>query len=172
MPDSLTAEALAILDEGQDMTVASLLPDGAPHAVVVSYASDQLALFFGCAPDSLKACNLARDPRVAVTITLPYRDWAEIRGLSLRGRARRLAGDEADRAGLLFLEKFSELAQYVSAGADEIALFEVMPDRVSVLDYRRGFGHVEHATVRAARPARLDKITEGDERLTGQARRA
>ena len=83
-------EVRAILEAGQDMTVATLMPDGAPHAVVVSYASEGLAIYFGCAPDSQKARNLARDPRVAATVTLPYRDWGEIRGLSIAGRAARL----------------------------------------------------------------------------------
>lgn len=156
MPDTLTAEILDVLRLGQDMTLASILPDGAPHAVVVSYASDQLAVLFGCAPDSLKARNIARDPRVAVTITLPYRDWGEIRGVTMQGRARQLTPEEADRAALLFLEKFAEVAQYVTADAGEIALFEVTPEQISLLDYRQGFGHVDHACVQAVRPAHVE----------------
>lgn len=145
MPAKFEADILSILAEGQDMTVASLLPDGAPHAVVVSYASDGLKLYFGTSPASQKAQNLARDPRVAIAITLPYRDWSEIRGLSLQGHARRLPpGPETDQAGLLFLSKFSELAQYVSTDGEGLALFEVTAQSVSVLDYRRGFGHVTH----------------------------
>lgn len=138
------AEIQDILALGQDMTLASLLPDGAPHASTVSYASEGVRIYFGCSPTSQKAQNLARDDRVAITITLPYRDWGEIRGLTLQGRARRLPpGAEADRAGLLFLQKFSEIAQYVSTGGgDELALFEVTPTNVAVLDYRQGFGHV------------------------------
>jgi len=155
MPDALTAEILAVLREGADLTLATLAADGAPHAVVVSYASDQFAIYFGCAPDSLKAQNITRDPRVAATITLPYKDWSEIRGLSLRGRARRLDADAADQAGLLFLAKFSELAQFVSATPGELVLFELTPELMSLLDYRKGFGHVVHADVRSVRPAAI-----------------
>lgn len=150
MPAKLQADIAAILAEGQDMTVASLFPDGAPHASTVSYASDGLKIYFGCSPASQKAQNLTRDGRVAVTVNLPYRDWGEIRGLSLQGRARRLpAGPEADQAGLLFLQKFSEIAQYVSTEGGDLALFEITPQTVSVLDYRQGFGHVAHARLDA-----------------------
>ena len=112
---------------------------------MVSYASDGPKLYFGCSSGSLKAANLARDDRVAVTVTLPYRDWAEIRGLSARGRARRLTSEEdIGRVGLLFMGKFSEVAQYITSGDAELALFEVTFDAVGLLDYRQGFGHVEH----------------------------
>lgn len=151
MHTKLAAEIEAILTEGQDMTVATILSDGAPHATTVSYASDGQAIYFGCSPTSRKAENLARDDRVALTITLPYRDWSEIRGLSVMGRARRVAsGPASDAVALLFAQKFSEIAQYVSGTSGDIALFEVTPSAIAVLDYRRGFGHVTHTRPEAA----------------------
>jgi len=140
-------EIQTILREGRDMTVATLLPDGAPHATVVSYANDGLTLYFGCAPTSQKAANLARDDRVAVTVALPYRDWSEIRGLAIRGHARRLPVDEQESVRLLFAEKFSEIVQYVETDPDALALFEIRASSVSVLDYRHGFGHVDHVPI-------------------------
>jgi len=151
MHAKLAAEIEAILAEGQDMTVATLLADGAPHATTVSYASAGQTIYFGCSPTSRKAENLARDDRVALTITLPYRDWSEIRGLSVLGRARRIAtGTAADAVALLFAQKFSEIAQYVSGAGEDIALFDVTPSAIVVLDYRRGFGHTTHTQPDAA----------------------
>lgn len=145
MTPKLEAEIEAVLDEGRDMTLATVQPDGAPHATTVSYASTGRSIYFGCSPDSRKAQNLAADPRVALTVTLPYRDWAEIRGVSAQGRVRRLApGPEADAAALLFAQKFSEIAQYVDGAGPDIALFEVTLGAISLLDYRLGFGHVVH----------------------------
>ena len=46
----LVPDILEILGEGLDMTVATTFVDGAPHAVVVSYVSQGLALYFGCSP--------------------------------------------------------------------------------------------------------------------------
>lgn len=141
MTEKLTAEVLELLDQCSDMTLASLLPDGAPHAVVVSYASSGLAIYFGCDPASLKARNISRDPRVAITITAPYSDWSQIRGLAIQGQASRLDGDAAQVAAESFMKKFDEIAQYIT-GSDELALFQVVAERISLLDYRRGFGHV------------------------------
>lgn len=139
------AQIGAVLSEGRDATIATVMADGGPHATTVSYASAGPKLYFGCSSRSLKAANLARDDRVAVTVTLPYRDWAEIRGLSARGRVRRLTSeDDIGRVGLLFMEKFSEVAQYIATGDADLALFEVSFDAVGLLDYRQGFGHVEH----------------------------
>lgn len=154
MSDKLTAEVLELLEQGHDMTLASLLPDGAPHAVVVSYASNGLFTYFGCAPSSLKATNIARDPRVAITITAPYADWTQIRGLSILGRAARLEGEDAQAAAESFMKKFDEIAQYISGNA-ELALFQVTFERVSLLDYRRGFGHVSYGRPSEADDGRL-----------------
>lgn len=160
MPQHLARDILAILAEGQDMAVATTLPDGAPHVVTVSYASEGLALYFGCSPASQKARNLARDGRVAVTLTLPYADWSQIRGLSLCGRASLVApGLEQTRVAALFAAKFSEIAQYVPDSGSEIALFEVLPEVIGVLDYRRGFGHVEHVRVLQLAPPRTTRLT-------------
>ncbi|MGA0604933.1 pyridoxamine 5'-phosphate oxidase family protein [Phenylobacterium sp. VNQ135] len=143
---TIREDLAAVLMEGRDMTIATLLESGGPHAVTVSYASDGHVVFFGCSAESQKAKNIARDPRVAVTISLPYADWSQIRGLSAIGRARRLDGGEAERAGMLFLRKFPQLAAFVQVDAaqSEMALFEITLENVGVLDYRKGFGHVEH----------------------------
>lgn len=144
MSHDLKHDVASILLEGKDMTLATLQPDGAPQATTVSYASDGEAIFFGCAESSRKAQNLARDHRVSITITLPYEDWAQIRGLSLSGRARQIDdGEEIGRVGLLFMAKYPEIAQYVSAPGDELAYFRVEPEIVSILDYRQGFGHTD-----------------------------
>lgn len=165
MSQHLVPDILAILAEGQDMAVATTFPDGAPHAVTVSYASDGLALYFGCSPGSQKARNLDRDDRVAVTITLPYRDWSQIRGLSLSGRARPVARELAQaRVAALFAAKFSEIAQFVSdVGEEGLALFEIIPEVVGVLDYRNGFGHVEHVRVTALDPIRTARLSPARE---------
>jgi hypothetical protein len=160
MAQHLLSDILAVLAEGQDMAVATTFADGSPHVVTVSYVSEGLALYFGCSPASQKARNLARDDRVAVTITLPYRDWSQIRGLSLCGRAGPVQPGLAQaRVAALFAAKFSEIAQYVAGvDGDDLALFEVTPEVVSVLDYRKGFGHVEHVRVLELDPPRTARL--------------
>ena len=49
--------------------VATLRPDGRPHATLVAVAvTDRFELVFDCLGGSTKAANLRRDPRVAVSI--------------------------------------------------------------------------------------------------------
>ena len=143
MDTALKQKIIPILETGQDLSLATLREDGGPQVTTVSYASDGLAIYFGTGGHSQKACNLARDPRVSLTIDLPYRHWNEIRGLSIGGRARRIT-DPATmvRVGQLFIAKFqAEMAQFVSGDMSDLALFEIVPEVVSVLDYSQGFGH-------------------------------
>ena len=143
MNPAVKQEILSILQEGRDLALATIRPDGFPQATTVSYASDGLTIYFGCAASSQKAHNLARDDRISAVIDLPYKDWSQIRGLSLGGLARRLTDRETiAKVGVAFFRKFPETAQYVDAGAD-LALYEITPAVISILDYGKGFGHTE-----------------------------
>jgi PPOX class probable F420-dependent enzyme len=82
--------------------LATLMPDGSPHSVAVwvGLEGDRIAFFTQSA--SQKAKNLARDPRVAISITdheKPYRT-ARVRGRV----AETLEGDEA----LTVIDRLSE----------------------------------------------------------------
>jgi nitroimidazol reductase NimA-like FMN-containing flavoprotein (pyridoxamine 5'-phosphate oxidase superfamily) len=81
-PDQRSA-VLEIVEHAQDLTLATLRPDGWPQATTVSFVADGLTLYFGCDAQSQKAQNLARDARVSATLNLPYASWDQIRGLSL-----------------------------------------------------------------------------------------
>jgi nitroimidazol reductase NimA-like FMN-containing flavoprotein (pyridoxamine 5'-phosphate oxidase superfamily) len=145
MKPALRDEILAILAGANDMTLATIRGDGYPQATTVSYTHDGLTLYFGCAADSQKARNLAREDKVSLTINLPYAHWGEIRGLSMGGRATLVRNpQEMERAGQLLQRKFPEgIAEYASDGMEGVALFRVVPEVISVLDYRKGFGHTD-----------------------------
>jgi nitroimidazol reductase NimA-like FMN-containing flavoprotein (pyridoxamine 5'-phosphate oxidase superfamily) len=145
MNPALRDDILSILAGAKDMTLATIRPDGYPQATTVSYAHDGLTLYFGCSGGSQKARNLAHNDRISLTINLPYATWGEIRGISMGGRAA-LVDDpqEAERAAWLLARKFPEgIAEYASDGLEGVALFRVTPEVISVLDYRKGFGHTE-----------------------------
>src|SRR3954453_4146837 len=94
MAAELTDDVRALFRGANFGHVATLMPSGAPHSVAVWVGiegGDQIAFF--TQPSSQKARNLARDPRVAISITdhaAPYRT-ARIRGHV----ASVLEGDEA-----------------------------------------------------------------------------
>jgi general stress protein 26 len=140
---------VAIIDAADDLTIATLRPDGYPQATTVSFVNDGLAVYFGTSTEAQKALNIARDDRVSVTINLPYKNWGEIKGLSIGGRARRVtAPEELQKVGDLMLKKFPQIAQFADfASGMELALFRVDAEVISILDYTKGFGHTELASV-------------------------
>ena len=150
MDQKLTEEIISILDDANDMTVATLREDGYPQATTVSYVNDSLKFYFGCAVESQKAKNIACCAKVSLTVNLPYRSWNEIRGLSLGGKAELVTDQqEVDRVSHLMFEKFPQIAGYAPAELEQIVLFRVTPEVISVLDYRKGFGHTDLVEVAA-----------------------
>jgi PPOX class probable F420-dependent enzyme len=66
---SLPNAVRALLDGPNYAHLATLLPDGAPHSVPVWIGLEGHQIAFLTDPRSRKARNLARDPRVALSIT-------------------------------------------------------------------------------------------------------
>jgi nitroimidazol reductase NimA-like FMN-containing flavoprotein (pyridoxamine 5'-phosphate oxidase superfamily) len=128
------------------MTIATVRDDGYPQATTVSCANNGLTIYFGCAASSQKAKNLSRNSKVSLTVNLPYASWNDIRGLSIGGRAERVTKpEEVGQASQLMFEKFPQIARYAPAELDDIVLYRVTPEVISVLDYRKEFGHTDLA---------------------------
>ncbi len=148
MDSAVHEKIVAILSGANDMTIATVRPDGYPQATTVGFVNDGVKIYFGTSADSQKARNIALCDKVSVTVTLPYNRWEEIQALSMGGRAARVADPkEMARVGRLILKKFPQGADFGPNEADSIAIFSITPEVVSVLDYRKGFGHTELVTV-------------------------
>jgi len=144
MDPALREEILSVLKGASDMTIATIRPDGYPQATTVSYVSDGLTMYFGCAVESQKAQNIAYNDKVSLTVTLPYFNWEEIRGLSIGGMAKPVTDpNEINRVSELMLRKFPQILRYALAGKKGLFLVRVTPEVVSLLDYRKGFGHTD-----------------------------
>ena len=144
MDSAMHEKIVAILSRANDMTLATVRPDGYPQATTVGYVNDGVTLYFGTGADSQKARNIDLCDKVSLTVNLPYDRWEEIQALSMGARAARLTDSkEIAKVGRLMLKKFPQGADFGPEEADSIALFSVKPVVVSVLDYRKGFGHTE-----------------------------
>lgn len=146
MDDALKAQILAIMDAHRVMTIATLRPDGWPQATTVGFAHEGLALYFLCGPESQKAKNIVRDPRVSITIDHDEPQVMKIAGLSMAARATQIKdAKEARRIMDLLISRYPQ--QGASPGAlppaSAVAIFKVVPEVISVLDYAKGFGHAE-----------------------------
>jgi nitroimidazol reductase NimA-like FMN-containing flavoprotein (pyridoxamine 5'-phosphate oxidase superfamily) len=148
MDDSLKRQILDLLDGHRIMTVATLRPDGWPQATTVGYVNEGLSLWFLCGLDSQKARNLALDNRVSITIDHDTPDILSITGLSMAARAYRVSDRaEAQKVLRMLPLKYPDAppatAQLKLPAPEEVALFRLVPEVISVLDYTQGFGHTD-----------------------------
>src|SRR4249919_607421 len=82
-----------LIDGANYAHLATLLPNGAPHSVPVWVGLDGDRIALMTSPNSRKARNLERDPRVALSITDHARPLVMA---TVRGRvAERIDGDRA-----------------------------------------------------------------------------
>ena len=123
-------EVRALIEGANYAHVASLLPDGSPHsaAVWVGLKDDRPTFFTQTM--SLKAKNLERDPRVAISITdheNPY-NTARIRGTVVE----KLYGDEALAAMDVISHKYT--GQDFPVRGPNGVLFVIEPEKVSHME--------------------------------------
>ena len=88
MNKELRDQIVSIIDDVNDMTIATVREDGFPQATTVSYVNDGLTIYFMTAEDAQKAKNIARNGKVSLTINRDYQNWNEIEGLSMGALAR------------------------------------------------------------------------------------
>jgi len=156
MDEAIKNKILGLLDQHRDMTIATLRPDGWPQATTVGFASEGLTLYFLCGLDSQKAANLARDDRVSLTIDHDTPEVMEITGLSMAARARPLS-DRAEKEKVLrlLMAKYPAQTQLTSPmpAPDQVAVFQVTPTVISVLDYSLGIDHTDLVSCDSDQPA-------------------
>ncbi len=144
MKKELKQLILDLLRSHRNMTIATVRPDGFPQATTVVYASEGLSLYFACDLTSQKVKNLARSPKVSITISHEYEDWKEIRGLSIGGVAEIMKRPAEQRKAWRILgEKFPAMAGMTEEEIADTAVVRVTPKVISVIDYQRGFGHTD-----------------------------
>ena len=151
MDELMTQKVLALLQEHRIMTIATLRPDGWPQATTVGYVNEGLTLWFLCGLESQKAKNLAHDNRVSITIDRDTPDMMSITGLSMAARTHRVS-DRAeaqkviDMLPLKYPDAPPATAQMKMPAPEEVAIFRVVPEIISVLDYTKGFAHTDLVT--------------------------
>lgn len=139
---------LEVLDQSTEMSLATCRPDGFPQATTVNFVHDQLTLYCAVGLDSQKAHNLRANNKVSATINRSKRGWQDLQGVSLGGTARILA-DQAEMRQVAerLLLRHPHLRQFIQ-GTNTVPwagmlFIEIVPRVISVLDYRKRFGHTE-----------------------------
>jgi PPOX class probable F420-dependent enzyme len=124
----LTPDVRTLFDAANYGHVATLMPDGSPHSVAVWVGIEDERVVFFTQPASQKARNLARDPRVAISITdhdNPYRTG--------RVRGRLVATREGD-AALEVIDRLSHKYTGQPFPMRSGVVYEIEPERVSFME--------------------------------------
>lgn len=148
MDSQLHAQIIEILGQTDDMTIATVRPDGFPQATVVAFVHDNLRIYFSTFPAAQKVQNITQCDKVSLTITKPYSKWEEIEGLSVGGHAHVVTDpDEARHVGNLILERYPEVADVMEDGPSDSVIVRIDPVVISLLDYSKGFGHAQQISI-------------------------
>ena len=125
--------------------VATVGPDGAPHLTTLFYAiDDEGRIVFWTYGSSQKIANLRRDPRLSALVEDGV-EYAELRGVSIQGRAELVEEYDAIRAigrrvvtvmaGGADLGELGD--QIVDGQARKRVGVVVVPDKVASWDHRK-----------------------------------
>jgi len=148
MDATMKRKIVSLLDSHRVMTIATQRPDGWPQATTVGYVNDGMTLWFLCGLESQKARNIAQDNRVSITVDHDTPDIMAITGLSMAARAYRVT-DSAEAQKVLaqlplkYADAKPQATPMPMPKPEEVALFRVVPELISVLDYTQGFGHTD-----------------------------
>lgn len=95
----LPDDVRALFEGANQAHVATLLPDGSPHSVPVWVGVEEGRVAFLTSPNSRKARNLDRDPRVCVSVTDADNSFAmaQVRGRMVERRDDEAAWEIIDR---------------------------------------------------------------------------
>ena len=126
----LPDDVRVLFDGANYAHVATLMPDGAPHSVPLWVGVEHGRIAFLTSPSSQKARNLARDPRLAISITAADQPTTMAQ---VRGRVReRLTGDAAWEVIDRLSHKY--LGEHYPLREDRV-VFLVEPERAWALAY-------------------------------------
>lgn len=141
-------KAIDILRENRLMAIATLRPDGWPQATMVSYANEDILIYFVVSRQSQKFANIERDDRVSLVIGRDFHDPSTIKALSIAARASEVRDPEQRRRAVkLLLERHPGLTKLERPDHDHSVVMRANPQIITILDYSKGFGHADLLTV-------------------------
>jgi uncharacterized protein len=161
--NELRREIEVVLAAQHVMTVATAAGSSMVHAASLFYAVDGLSLIWTSDPATRHSQHLESQRQVAVTIAADCTDFAAVRGLQISGAARRLqSAHEIDGARGIMLRRFPFLEQLANGPPAlreawrNAGLYRLDPQRITLIDNSRGFGHKATLQVLAGGAVSID----------------
>jgi nitroimidazol reductase NimA-like FMN-containing flavoprotein (pyridoxamine 5'-phosphate oxidase superfamily) len=163
-------KAVDILDANRLMGIATVREDGWPQTTMVSYANEDILIYFIISRAGQKFANIERDDRVSLVVGRDFHDPSTIKALSIAARASEVRDPkQRARAVKLLLDRHPGLTQLERPEPGHSAVMRANPEIITILDYSKGFGHSDILTVgpgglTSMTPARDDDWGFGTER--------
>lgn len=133
---AIEPEALDFLRDQKVVTIATASPTGAPHAGIVLYVNDGVALYFSTRPATATAQHIAQNPFVSFAIHRYDDDWSKMKGIQGAGECSvLLSPEEIGRVISLFRGKFSFLSDLRAAN---LSFFRISATSLQYIDNERG----------------------------------
>lgn len=139
-------EVATYVDKTRFAVLAYVRGDGTPQLRSMgSFVPDGIDLYFSTRKDAAKVGAIAAQPRVSFFFEHEGQELAQWKNLLLAGNAIALEdGDEHDRAVQLLSERNPRFRERVEKGGlSDTRIFRLNTQEVELLDYGKGFGHVE-----------------------------
>lgn len=141
-------KAIDILDRNRLMAIATMRSDGWPQNTMVSFANEDILIYFIISRHSQKFENIERDDRVSLVIGRDFDDPKTIKALSIGARASEVRDPkQRQRAVKLLLERHPGLTRLERPEHGHSAVMRANPEIITILDYSKGFGHADLLTV-------------------------
>jgi general stress protein 26 len=140
MDNALKSKILEVLRSHHTMALATIRPDGYPQATTVYYIHDEFTLYFAVDATSQKAGNIKLNSKVSVAIASEDQNFYKLRGLSVSGIATRVVDERAEELSLRLFRVFPQSKRFVPEDPKQLAVFEITPVAIALVDYTSGFG--------------------------------
>jgi nitroimidazol reductase NimA-like FMN-containing flavoprotein (pyridoxamine 5'-phosphate oxidase superfamily) len=141
-------KAIDILAENRLMAIATVRPDGWPQTTMVSYANEDILIYFIISRTSQKFQNIERDDRVSLVVGRDFHDPATIKAVSIAARASEVRDpQQRARAVELLLDRHPGLQKLERPEPGHSAVMRANPEIITIIDYSKGFGHADLLTV-------------------------
>jgi len=153
--------AVEILDAHRTMAISTLRPDGWPQTTIVGYVNDGLTLYFLIFRTSQKLANIRRDKRISIAVGGEPKDLNELTAVYAGAHASEVTDlNERARAWNLLQSRHPNLVEFELPERTDAAMIKASCQFVSVLDYRKGRGHIDELSIEEGRATRLEARTD------------
>jgi nitroimidazol reductase NimA-like FMN-containing flavoprotein (pyridoxamine 5'-phosphate oxidase superfamily) len=127
----LDGPAAVFFAEQRAVSLATSLPDGAPHVVPVSPVLDLDRIVFASEADTAKVRNLRNDHRLSMSADEYDEDWSKLRSVIVFGRAQIIeSGFEWERARNLLYDKYPQYPTDAPIEEGSTVIVDVTLDRI------------------------------------------